>query len=163
MTSSTTNLVYPRRSFFRSFATKAPTTAVIVFDTETTGFSRHKDRIIEIAARDLQGHGRNSTTFETLINPEIPVKNSHVHGITTQMVCKPEIPRFKEMVPKFLKFVNDRRMDRKQVLLVAHNARKFDVPFLVKEFQRYSMEVPSNWLFLDTLPLAQKLVKQDGN
>ena len=68
------------------------TPAVIVFDEETSGLSRKYDRIIEFAARDLRG-GINST-FQTLINPEIHVRNSHVHGITTQMVCKPNVPRY---------------------------------------------------------------------
>ena len=39
---------------------------VIVFDIETTGFSRENERIIEIALRDLQG-GENST-FQTLLS-----------------------------------------------------------------------------------------------
>lgn len=65
---------------------------VIVFDIETTGFSREYDRIIEIALHDLQG-GENST-FQTLVNPGRYVPNSNVHGITTHMVCKPEVPRY---------------------------------------------------------------------
>lgn len=64
---------------------------VIVFDIETTGFSRVEERIIEIALRDLQG-GDNST-FQTLVNPQRIVPNSHVHGITTQMVNRPDVPR----------------------------------------------------------------------
>lgn len=64
---------------------------VIVFDIETTGLSRENERIIEIALRDLQG-GENST-FQTLVNPQRYVPNSHIHGITTQMVQRPEVPR----------------------------------------------------------------------
>lgn len=64
---------------------------VIVFDIETTGFSRKSERIIEIALRDLQG-GENST-FQTLINPQCKVPNSYIHGITTQMVNRPDVPR----------------------------------------------------------------------
>lgn len=64
---------------------------VIVFDIETTGLSRENERIIEIALRDLQG-GENST-FQTLVNPQREVPNSHIHGITTHMVNKPEVPR----------------------------------------------------------------------
>ena len=64
---------------------------VIVFDIETTGFSRENERIIEIALRDLQG-GENST-FQTLVNPQCKVPNSHIHGITTHMVNKPGVPR----------------------------------------------------------------------
>lgn len=65
---------------------------VIVFDIETTGFSRERERIIEIALQDLCG-GKNST-FQTLINPERFVANSHIHGITYNMVNRPEVPRY---------------------------------------------------------------------
>lgn len=45
---------------------------------------------------------------------------------------------------------------------VAHNARCFDVPFLLKEFSRCSIDVPSNWLYLDSLPLAREVLKSEG-
>ena len=65
---------------------------IIVFDFETTGFSRLNDGIIEIALRDLEG-GENST-FQTLVNPKRYIPNSHIHGITTRMVNRPEVPRY---------------------------------------------------------------------
>jgi len=64
---------------------------VIVFDLETTGYSRVNDRIIEIALRDLQG-GHHST-FQTLVNPQCHVPNSHIHGIATHMVNRTDVPR----------------------------------------------------------------------
>ena len=64
----------------------------ILYDTETSGLSRKDDRIIEIALQDLSG-GENST-FQTLVNPGRYVANSHVHGITTNMVCRPDVPRY---------------------------------------------------------------------
>lgn len=65
---------------------------MIVFDLETTGFSRENERIIEIAFRDLSG-GKNST-FQTLVNPQRYIVNHHVHGIRTHMVNRPDIPRY---------------------------------------------------------------------
>lgn len=64
----------------------------IVFDIETTGLSRENERIIEIAFRDLSG-GENST-FQTLVNPQRYVTNPRVHGITTNMVNRPNVPRY---------------------------------------------------------------------
>ncbi|KAE8711532.1 DNA polymerase III polC-type, putative isoform 2 [Hibiscus syriacus] len=58
------------------------------------------DRIIEIALQDLSG-GENST-FQTLVNPGCYVANSHVHGITTNMVCRPDVPRMEELIPILL-------------------------------------------------------------
>ena len=53
-------------------------------DIETTWIFRDGERIIEFAIRDLSW-GKNSC-FQTLVNPERHVPNSHIHGITTKMV-----------------------------------------------------------------------------
>lgn len=75
---------------------------VIAFDIETTGFSRKKDRIVEIAFQDLSG-GENST-FQTLINPECYIPNSLVHGITSRMVSRPDVPRYQKMLIVIVSF-----------------------------------------------------------
>lgn len=67
-----------------------------------------------------------------------------------------------DLVPILLQYVRSREKPDGYTLLVAHNARTFDVPFLLKEFSRCSTEIPSNWLFLDTLPLARELMKSKG-
>lgn len=133
---------------------------VIVFDIETTGLSRENERIIEIALQDLDG-GENST-FQTLVNPERLVPNIHIHGISSHMVTKPEIPRMKELIPILLRYVRSRQKPGGQILWVAHNCRIFDVPFLIKEFSRCSFEIPPDWLFVDTMSLARELVKSGG-
>jgi DNA polymerase III epsilon subunit-like protein len=53
-------------------------------------------------------------------------------------------------------------MDGKPVLWVAHNGRSFDVPFLFFEFRRCKVEMPGDWLFVDTLPIARQLVDSEG-
>ncbi|BAT86100.1 hypothetical protein LR48_Vigan03g264100 [Vigna angularis] len=133
---------------------------VIVFDIETTGLSRENERIIEIALRDLQG-GENST-FQTLVNPQREVPNSRIHGITTHMVNKPDVPRMEELIPILLQYVRSREKPGGYVLFVAHNARCFDVPFIINEFRRCSANIPCNWLFSDTLPLGRELIKSEG-
>ncbi|XP_023515555.1 exonuclease DPD1, chloroplastic/mitochondrial [Cucurbita pepo subsp. pepo] len=130
---------------------------VITFDIETTGFSRELDRIVEIALQDLSG-GENST-FQTLINPECYIPNAVVHGITSRMVSRPDVPRMKELIPILLQFIKSRQKPDGYVLLVAHNARTFDVPFLLKEFSRCSVDIPLNWLFFDNILLARQLMK----
>jgi len=65
---------------------------IIVFDIETTGLSRQNERIIEIALRDLYG-GKNST-FQTLVNPGMKVTNAVIHGIRSDMVNRPDVPRY---------------------------------------------------------------------
>ncbi|KAG1371307.1 putative Exonuclease DPD1, chloroplastic/mitochondrial [Cocos nucifera] len=133
---------------------------ILVFDIETTGFSHQNERIIEFALCDLIG-GKNNT-FQTLVNPEKDVPNTDVHGISSYMVNRPDVPRFKELAPILIQYVRSHQMAGKPVIWVSHNGRRFDVPFVIKEFQRCSEEVPADWLFVDTLPLARQLVKSDG-
>lgn len=132
----------------------------IVFDLETTGFNRTTERIVEIALKDLRG-GENST-FHTLVNPGRAVLNSHIHNISTNMVNRPDVPRMEDLIPILLQFVKSRQRPGGFVVLVAHNARTFDVPFLAHEFKRCSIEIPKNWLFLDSLPLAREAMKSEG-
>ncbi|KAL5782201.1 hypothetical protein ACOSP7_007230 [Xanthoceras sorbifolium] len=134
---------------------------VFVMDIETTGFSRDSCRIIEIAVRDLLG-GKNNC-FETLVNPEQIVPNSHIHGITTNMVNQPYVPRMEELIPILMQYMKNRQAPEGHALFIAHNGRRFDVPFLIKEFSRCCMDIPSNWLFLDTLPLAREYMKLYGS
>lgn len=129
---------------------------VIVFDIETTGL-RRDERVIEIALQDLAG-GQNST-FQTLVNPGRHVPNSDIHGITTRMVCRPEVPRMDELIPILLQYISSRQKPGGYVMLVAHNGRTFDVPFLINEFSRCSFEIPPDWLFVDTMALARELMK----
>nr|CAB3485796.1 unnamed protein product [Digitaria exilis] len=135
---------------------------IIVFDIETTGFLHADHRIVEIAIRDLSG-GKNCT-FQTLINPErhVPRHIAKLNEITTELVCRPDVPRFSDVLPILLAYVQSRQAPGKPVLWVAHNARQFDIPFLMQEFERCSTQVPTDWLFVDSLCLARKLKKSDG-
>ena len=38
----------------------------------------------------------------------------------------------------------------------------FDVSFLIHEFRRCSVDLPSDWMFLDTCPLAREMKKLNG-
>uniref|UniRef100_A0A0D9W9Q5 Exonuclease domain-containing protein n=1 Tax=Leersia perrieri TaxID=77586 RepID=A0A0D9W9Q5_9ORYZ len=166
---STAKLLDPRSCEKRLFTTEvqelrkkvAETSSVLIFDVETTGFYHKDHRIIEFALCDLSG-GKNST-FETLVNPErtVPEHIERLINIGTDLVCKPDIPRFSEVIPALLAFVRSRQAPGKPILWVAHNAR-FDVWFLAQEFDRCSAQIPADWLFLDTLSLARKLLKEDG-
>lgn len=67
-----------------------------------------------------------------------------------------------DLIPILLRYVGSRQKPGGCVVLVAHNARGFDVPFLIKEFSRCSFDIPPNWLFVDTLPLAREVMKSGG-
>ena len=64
-----------------------------VIDTETTGFNKRYDRIIEIAAVRADSHFNPIDSWHTLLNPDgKTIKNSHIHGITNDMVTTVRLP-----------------------------------------------------------------------
>ncbi len=104
----------------------------VLFDTETTGLDPlNGDRIIEIAALELESDLPTGRQFHHLIDPErdIPEEASRVHGLTRgDLIGK---PRFIDIADEFLEFLGD-------ATLIAHNA-PFDFSFLDMEFGRLSL------------------------
>ena len=138
--------------------------SIIVFDLETTGLSKEKSRIIELAAQSLTDP---SAAFSTLVNPgrfNIPPAIKALTGITNSMVSAPDVPSFAMAAEQFEMFIEQVRQSRPgaPVLLVAHNARQFDAAFIQYEYRRLGRELPSSWRFCDTLPLARQLLRPDG-
>ena len=124
-------------------STKFENITFVVFDTETTGFSPSKDRLVEIGAVKIR-NGENLGEKTWLINPEryIPWYVQQVHHITPEMVEKQ--PTFAEIYPEFLEFIDGS-------VLIAHNAR-FDIRFVAAEAERNGFPPPKNAV-LDSLEL----------
>jgi len=137
---------------------------VIVFDLETTGLSKEKSRIIELAAQSLFDP---SSSFSTLVNPgrfTIPSAVTSLTGITNSMVSASNVPSFAMAAEQLEAFIDRARESRPgaPILLVAHNARQFDAAFIQHEYRRLGRELPTSWRFCDTLPLARALLRPEG-
>ena len=115
----------------------------VVFDTETTGFSPSKDRLVEIGAVKIR-NGENLGERTWLVNPQryIPWYVQEVHHITPEMVA--DKPTFAEIYPEFLEFIDGS-------VLIAHNA-PFDIRFIAAEAERNGFPPPKNAV-LDSLEL----------
>ena len=92
-----------------------------VLDLETTGGSPASCEITEIGAVKYQ-HGELASSFQTLVDPGLPIPPSIVllTGITEVMVF--DAPKIEEALPSFLEFIGDS-------VIVGHNVR-FDLSFL---------------------------------
>lgn len=44
-------------------------------------------------------------------------------------------------------------------VLIAHNGKSFDFKFVCMELQRYDMQLPGDWCYLDTLTLAKQVLR----
>ena len=124
-------------------STRMANITFVIFDTETTGFSPAKDRLVELGAVKVRD-GKKLGEKTWLINPQryIPYWVQNVHHITTDMVK--DQPTFADIYPEFLEFIDGS-------VLIAHNA-PFDVRFISAEAERAGLPAPKNAV-LDSLVL----------
>ncbi|NGX59614.1 MAG: DNA polymerase III PolC-type [Chlamydiae bacterium] len=117
----------------------------IYYDTETTGISSEKDRIIELAAYDPI----DERTFCEFINPGFPIppQATAIHNITDEMVGN--ALGFEEVGLAFAEFCPE------NTVLIAHNNDNFDKFFIEAEFARSSLTLPE-WEYLDSLKWARR-------
>jgi DNA polymerase-3 subunit epsilon len=123
-------------------------TRSVLFDTETTGLEPTKgDRVIEVAALELENDLPTGLTFHRLIHPDrdVPDEVVRIHGITLDKLR--DAPRFAEIAADLIAFLGDGK-------LVAHNA-PFDFGFLDAEFQRLGHKPLDRARMVDTLALAK--------
>lgn len=120
----------------------------VVFDTETTGLSGSRDRIVELSAIRFVD-GVPTEIFETFINPEreISPEASAINHITNDMVA--DAPTISEVLPSFEAFVG-------KSPLVAHNL-EFDIKFL---FYSGSTITDTPRKYYDTLEQSKKILKK---
>ncbi|MFN5132800.1 MAG: DNA polymerase III subunit epsilon [Candidatus Fonsibacter sp.] len=127
----------------------------VILDTETTGLSADKDRIVEIACVELSNHIPTKNIFHTFINPETKVSADafSVHGYSDEFLSNK--PKFKEIVKNFLDFIKDKK-------LVIHNA-DFDLGFLNNELRRLNVKPILKSDVVDTLQIARSKFPGVGN
>ncbi|MFE5210014.1 TerD family protein [Streptomyces sp. NPDC056600] len=101
-------------------------------DVETSGLRPGRDRVLSLAVVTLDGQGRRTGEFSTLLDPGCDPGPVHVHGLTRARLAG--APTFEEIAPQVGALLSSR-------VLVAHNAQ-FDYDFLAHEFARVRSWVP---------------------
>lgn len=121
--------------------------ASVVFDIETTGFDKMKDKIIEIGAVKVV-NGVITEKFSSFINPQVPIpaKIEELTHISDEMVI--DAPDISTVLPEFLEFCRD-------CILVAHNA-SFDTGFIQVNAERQG--IPFDHTIVDTVGMARILL-----
>src|SRR4051812_30747273 len=107
---------------------------LVALDLETTGLDSQNDRIVEIACVKLEPSGHRQVLTRRL-NPGIPIspEAAAVHGITDADVAHE--PSFGQVAPMLLAFLAG-------CDLTGFNVEHFDLPMLVREFQRIGITFP---------------------
>lgn len=121
-------------------------TKYAIIDIETTGGRAARDKITEIAIAVHNGT-EVVETFETLLNPELPIPYgiTELTGISNDMVNT--APRFFEVAKKIVEMTEG-------AIFVAHNVR-FDYSFIQEEFRRLGYSYSRRQLC--TVRLARKV------
>ncbi|WP_455479416.1 DNA polymerase III subunit epsilon [Bartonella sp. B23] len=121
----------------------------VIFDTETTGLDKEKDRIIEIGCVEMVDRYLTGRQFHVYLNPQgviIPDEVVAIHGLTNERLKNEKI--FSDIVDEFLEFING-------AMMIAHNA-SFDIGFLNAELGRVNKPLISVDNTLDTLAIARR-------
>lgn len=100
-----------------------------IFDLEATGLHVIRDRIVQIALVKYFADGREPEERCMLVNPGIPISAEAmaVHGITPDDVRNK--PTFDQIAKEVFDFIGDAD-------LAGYNSNRFDIPFLMEEFDR---------------------------
>jgi DNA polymerase-3 subunit epsilon len=106
----------------------------VVVDVETTGLDPHTDRIIEIAVVRTDEFANPLGYWSSLVQPEQPIANSEIHGITDDDVAG--APAFAAVVDEIMSRIDGQ-------VIVGHNVA-FDVSFLTNELSRINRQMPPN-------------------
>ncbi|MBU1085996.1 MAG: 3'-5' exonuclease [Candidatus Omnitrophica bacterium] len=118
-----------------------------VVDLETTGFCSQRDCVIEVAAVKIKS-GNIKEHYQSLIYAEyIPYQATRVHGIDLQMVA--DAPSLNTVRNDFREFIQG-------CVLVGHNIKSFDMPFLCNAFN-----IEENAFCVDTLKLSRLLFAKE--
>ncbi|WP_332065236.1 DNA polymerase III subunit epsilon [Bartonella sp. CB189] len=128
----------------------------IIFDTETTGLDKDKDRVIEIGCVEMVDRYLTGEVFHVYLNPQgiiISDEAVKIHGLTNERLKDEK--SFSDIVDDFLEFIDGATM-------VAHNA-SFDIGFLNAELKRVNKPLISSNYVLDTLAMARRKFPMSPN
>ena len=119
----------------------------ICLDCETTGLDPKTDRIIEVAATKFT-FSETLESFETLVDPEIPISDVSmaIHHISLEMVQGK--PKIQEVLPHLIKMIGSH-------IIIGHGIQ-MDLSFLEESAKRCDLSSPFKSLIsIDTLRLAR--------
>jgi DNA polymerase III epsilon subunit-like protein len=116
----------------------------VVFDLETTGHSRQQHKIIELAAQILDPNGipLEEAIFLELVKPSWPIPPFITELTTLTNDHASTAQSFPEVAGDFFEFMHQHAGKYsvghdndpvKHIILVMHNGKVFDIPFLIQQ------------------------------
>ncbi|WP_241738913.1 3'-5' exonuclease [Pontibacter beigongshangensis] len=133
-----------------SLSTPLPDVDFVVFDTETTGFDKNKDRVVSIGAvRVKDGQVLVAESFECLIRQQVEQgnKSAEIHGLLPSEIRQGMDEE--EALALFLGFIGN-------AVLVAHHIG-FDIGMIKQMLKRQNLPERLHNQLVDTGRLALRL------
>jgi len=128
----------------------------LVLDTETSGLSPEKDRIIELACVEMINDSPTGEKYHQYYNPgNIIISNEaeQIHGLNNKFLEK--FPTFEESTQEFIDFIEDSQ-------LVIHNA-SFDLSMINSSLERIGKEKIHSKRAICTLEMSKKMFPGSKN
>jgi len=122
----------------------------VIFDIETTGADKSKDRIVQLAIHCVDDNGKVLLSKSKLYNPEIPISQAaqDTHGITDEKVKN--APLFSDDAKVLKRIFEDSE-------LIGYNIIQFDIPILMAEFDRAGVALDLSGKVVDVMKLETAL------
>lgn len=122
----------------------------LYLDLETTGSDATKDWIVELAIKVVDEEGNVLVDKAKLYNPGIPISKeaTEIHGWTNANVF--DKPSFKSDAKKLKLLIENK-------IIVTFNGLVFDLPILMREFERAGVDVELSGLYIDVLKVERKV------
>lgn len=141
----------PMQRSFDDLGTSLVDVPFCILDIETTGGRASDLGITEIGAVRYVG-GRLQGTYQTLVDPGLPIPPSItiLTGITHAMVI--DAPRVAEMLPSLIEFIGD-------AVVVGHNVR-YDLSFINAALEHHGYGRLRN-RSVDTAALARRMIRSE--
>ena len=128
----------------------------LVLDTETSGLSPDKDRIIELACVEMINDSPTGDKYHRYYNPgNIIISNEaeQIHGLNNKFLEK--FPTFEKSAQEFLDFIEDSQ-------LIIHNA-SFDLSMINSSLERIGKEIIHSKRAVCTLEMSKKMFPGSKN
>jgi DNA polymerase III epsilon subunit-like protein len=106
--------------------------AIVIIDLETTGLCRVKNRVIQIAAKEITSDALPLCQYVKPVDDTVSMFIEQLTGISQDFLDSEGVS-INAALEEFLLWL--RQLNR-PVILLAHNGRRFDFPFIAAEFSR---------------------------
>lgn len=129
-----------------------------ILDLKTTGLITKVSipHIVEVSIKILETPSSYTSYVYPGDNIFILPEATRINNITNEDIRL--APPFHVVAQCIVKIVKNSVTPQDTLLLLGHNMHQFDQRILEHYFETHKIPIPSNWVFVDTLPLFKQLM-----